>query len=254
MFSLNTNFYYITVGMQAACVIHCLWKGRETSWIWLIIFLPLIGSLAYFVMEILGKNQSVQQLQSGMGNSIGSFGRIGKLQKQLAFADTFNNRILLADAYLAAGETDSAIQLYEQSLTGAFTENEHVLLQLITAYYEKERYTDAIRVAKTLYSKPQFQRSHSHVLYAVSLAKTGQTEQAEKEFSTMRTKYSFFEARYRYALFLWQQECTGEARKMASDLIDEFPHLGSFEKRNNRSWYRAAKKSLKEWSAPPQEA
>src|ERR1700743_2889247 len=112
----NNYFYYITIGLQLICVIHCLRKGNQTTWIWLIVFLPIVGCLAYLFMGVFNKG-SVRQMQSGMGTAIYPAGKIKKLEKQLEFADTFNNRVLLADAYLSSGNTERAIQLYESSLT-----------------------------------------------------------------------------------------------------------------------------------------
>lgn len=248
MFFLNNYYYYIIIGLQIICVVHCLRKGTQTMWIWLIIFLPLIGCIAYIIMEILNRN-SIQQVQSGMGNIIYAAGKIKKLEKQLEFSDTFNNRIMLADAYLSAGYTEKAIQLYETSLTGAFKDNEHVLIQLVTAYYEVQRYNDAIKAAKKVYNNPAF-HTHGHVLYAMALNKIGEADLAEKEFTTMKGRYSYFEARYQYGLFLINKNRVGEAQKIFNDIVNEFSYLSSFEKRNNRVWYNNAKQELRKINSP----
>lgn len=248
MFFLNNYYYYIIIGLQIICVVHCLRKGTQTMWIWLIIFLPLIGCIAYIIMEILNRN-SIQQVQSGMGNIIYAAGKIKKLEKQLEFSDTFNNRIMLADAYLSAGYTEKAIQLYETSLTGAFKDNEHVLIQLVTAYYEVQRYNDAIKAAKKVYNNPAF-HTHGHVLYAMALNKIGEADLAEKEFNTMKGRYSYFEARYQYGLFLINKNRVGEAQKIFNDIVNEFSYLSSFEKRNNRVWYNNAKQELRKINSP----
>lgn len=248
MFFQNNYFYYITIGLQAFCVIHCLRRRSQYSWIWLIVFLPFIGSLAYLFMEVFNRN-SVQQVQSGMSNTLYPAGRIKKLGKQLQFSDTFNNRIALADVYLASGDATKAIEIYETSLTGAFTDNEHVLMQLVAAYFQVGRYADAIKVARKVYTKPAFINSRQRVLYAMALDKAGETELAEKEFSSMKGKYSYFEARYQYGLFLLNRSRNGEAKNIFADIVAEFPYLTSFEKRNNRYWFTNAKQELKKLAA-----
>ena len=248
MFLFNNYYYYIIIGLQIICVVHCLRKGTQTMWIWLIIFLPLIGCIAYIIMEMVNRN-SMQNIQSGMGNIIYPAAKIKKLEKQLEFSDTFNNRIMLADAYLSAGNTDKAIQIYETSLTGAFKENEHVLIQLVTAYYETQRYSDAIKVARKVYKNPAF-HTHGHVLYAMALDKIGEADLAEKEFNTMKGKYSYFEARYQYGAFLINKNRVSEAQKIFKDIVNEFSYLSSFEKRNNRVWYNNAKQELRKINSP----
>jgi hypothetical protein len=65
----------------------------------------------------------------------------------------------LADAYLEARLTDKALEIYKNSLTGAFAENEHVMAQLIVAYFEEGQYNEVIPIARKLYKLPQFARS-----------------------------------------------------------------------------------------------
>jgi len=217
-------------------------------WIWLIIFVPFIGALAYMFTEMFS-GRDIQQVQSGMGAVFNPSGRIKKLEEQLRFSDTFNNKVALADAYLAAGQMDKAIYLYESSLTGAFTENEHVLMQLINAYYEKQRYADVIVIAKKIYKLPQFPRSRAHMLYAMALEKNGNNELAEKEFKTMKVRFSYFESRYQYGLFLQRNNRAEEARQVFSEMVDEAVHLGSIEKRNSREWISHAKEELRKMAA-----
>ena len=243
MFFFNNYYYYIILGLQAICVIHCLKKGRQTNWIWLIVFLPLIGCLIYIFTEIFS-NRDIRKVQSGMSSVFNPGGSVKRLEENLKFSDTFANRIALADAYLATHNTDRAIELYETSLTGNFTENEYVLSQLVIAYYEKKRYSDIIPIAKKIYHLPQFARSRPHILYAAALGYLGDHEQAEKEFKTMKGRFANYEARYYYALLLAGTDRVSEARRLFSEMLDEVTHLSARERRYNRDWFRLAKNEL----------
>lgn len=247
MFFSDHYFYYITIGLQAICVIHCLRKGNQ-RWIWLIVFLPLVGSLIYIFSEMF-TGREIQQVQSGLGTVLNPSGRISKLEANLRFSDTFNNRVVLADAYLHTGQIEKAIKLYESSLTGAFEENEHVRSQLIVAYYQQQRYEDVIAMAKKVYKLPQFARSKVHVLYAQALEHTGQYEQAEKEFLTMNGRFSNYEARYQYGLFLAREKRTDEARQLFESMLDEAAHLSTREKKHSRAWLAQAREELKKMNA-----
>jgi hypothetical protein len=171
-------------------------------------------------------------------------GSVRKLEENLRFSDTFANRVALADAYLNTGNTDRAIELYESSLTGNFTENEYVLSQLIIAYYQKKRYNDILPIGKKIYNLPQFARSRSHILYAAALGYTGNYDMAEKEFKTMKGRYANYEARYYYALFLAETDRVTDARRLFSEMLGELSHLSSRERRYNRNWFRLAKDQL----------
>lgn len=240
----SANYYYIIIGLQAICAIHCLRKGTQQKWIWLIIFLPLIGCLIYIFTEMFTR-RDVQNVQSGLGAVLNPGGNVKRLEENLRFADTFANRVALADAYLHTGKVDRAIELYESSLTDLFDENEHVIAQLIVAYYMKERYADIIPLAKKIYNRPQFARSRIHTLYAIALDYAGQPAEAEKEFKKMNGKYSYFEARYHYGLFLRRAGRADEAQQTFTAILEEESHLTPRERRYNREWFGKVKEEVK---------
>lgn len=243
MFFLN-NYYYIIIILQAVCVIHCLRKGRNQQWIWLIVFLPLIGCLIYIFQEMFSGNE-IQQVQSGVKTIINPTGKIKKLETQLKFSDTFNNRVALADAYLATGNTDKAIELYNSSLTGAFTESEHVHFQLIIAYCIKENYEAVLPLAKKMYNRPQFARSKAHIAYALALENAGNKEQAEKEYQTMKARFANFEARYNYGRFLIRENRIDDARQLYKSIAEEETQLSNRERKYNRHWINLCKEELR---------
>lgn len=243
MFFANSYYYYIPIALQAICVIHCLRRGNQ-KWIWIIVFLPVVGSLIYIFSEMITRRE-IDNVTSGVGSVFNPGGSIKKLEEQLRFSDTFHNRIALADAYLAAGQTNDAIALYEQSLTGVFTENEHVIKQLIIAYANVGRHAEIIPLAKKIYTSPQFAKSKVHILYAMALEQTGKNDLAEKEFSIMNGRFAYFEARYQYALFLLRAGRDEEAKQVLDNMVNEGGHLSSRERRANQLWINKAKEEVR---------
>lgn len=242
------NYYYIIVGLQIFCGIHSYRRGTLNRWIFLILFLPIIGSLYYLYSEVINNKSTFRAINKptiDISATINPGGRIKKLEEELQFTNTFANKVKLADAYLAAGQTDKAIDLYRSSLTGAFDENEHVMAQLIIAHYAQQRYEEVIPLAKKLYKLPQFARSKGHLLYAQSLENLGRIEEAEAEFKAMKGRYSYFEQRYEYGLFLMRQERHDDAWQIFTDMLAEEQHLGSIEKKSNRVWLAKAKEELR---------
>jgi hypothetical protein len=244
MFFENQYFYYFTIGLQAICAIHCLRKGNQGKWIWVIVFLPIIGCLIYFFSEII-TGRDMKQVQSGLGVMINPSGNLRQLEEKLRFSDTFHNKVLLADAYFQNNQTEKAIQIYESCLSGVFEENEHVLIQLIGAYSKMERYEDILPVAEKVYKLPQFAGSGAHMLYAIALEKTGHPEMAEKEFRTMKARFAYFEPRYHYGIFLIKQGRDDEAFRIFNDMLDEAGQLSSRERNSNRKWLSLAKDAVR---------
>jgi hypothetical protein len=236
-------YLVISIASQIICVIHCIRNNKHAGWVFVIIFLSLPGCIIYFFSEMVNVRK-MGDIQSGLGTMLNPTGRIRRLENNLRFADTFNNRVMLADAYLGVGRVDEAIELYTSSLTGAFTENDYVFRQLISAYFIKQRYQDLTPLAKKIYNHPEFQRSRAHIQYACALGYIGDGEGAEREFKKLKSRFSAFEARYQYGLFLERAGRIDEARHIFRQMTEEAPHLSQRERRSNRAWILKAKEEL----------
>lgn len=244
MFFSGGYIYYLTIALQAFCAYHSYKQGTLGQWLWIIVFLPVIGSLIYIYSQILS-NRHFRKSNIDVSAIFNPGGKIKKLEEELRFTDTFTNRIKLADAYLDAGLTDKAIELYTTSLTGAFSENEHAIAQLVIAYFNNQEYDKVLPLAKKIYKLPQFIRSKAHIAYAKSLEFTGNAEQAENEFKTMKGRYSYFGPRYEYGLFLIRADRIEDAAEIFTEMLAEQPHLSAMEKKSNRIWFSKAKDELK---------
>ncbi|WP_255496373.1 tetratricopeptide repeat protein [Mucilaginibacter sp. FT3.2] len=242
------GYYYIPLILEALCAIHCLRRGTQQKWLWIIIFLPVIGSCIYIYSEILTSRSGIRIPKVDVGAVLNPGVKLKRLEEELRFTDTFANKTKLADAYLDAGFVDKAVELYQNSLTGAFAENEHVLAQLIVAYYEQGRYAEIIPIAKKLYKLPQFARSKAHMKYALALENTGEVTLAESEFKAMKGRYSYFEPRYEYGLFLVRQGRYDDAHQIFTDILNEVPQLSAMERRINKVWFGKAKDELRRLS------
>ena len=61
----------------------------------------------------------------------------------------------------------------------------------------------------------------------------------------MNAKYSHYEGRYFYGLFLLNEGRTEEAHNLFSEISSEASHLSSREKRYYREWFVKTKEELK---------
>ncbi|WP_413669843.1 hypothetical protein ACEN9X_07840 [Mucilaginibacter sp. Mucisp86] len=248
MYFGDGNYYYLILILEAFCIIHSLRRGTQQKWLWILIVIPLFGCLYYIYSEILS-NRGIRAPKINVEAVINPGAKIKRLEDEVRFTDTFANRVKLADAYLEAGLTDKALEIYQNSLTGAFAENEHVMAQLIVAYFEKGMYNEVIPIAKKLYKLPQFARSKAHILYAKSLELTYQEEQAENEFKLMKGRYSYFEPRYEYGMFLTRAGRDDDAWQIFTDMLNEQSQLSPVERKSNKVWFARAKDELKKLSA-----
>lgn len=247
MFFSNPYFYYAVLILQGICVFHVIRKGNQYTWIWLIIFLPVVGCFIYLFSEVFTRRE-VDNIQSNLGAIVNRRGRIRELEERLKFIDTFQNRVLLADAYAAAGNSDKAIELYESCMSGSLPDH-HVPMQLMLSYYEKERYADVVKMAQRVVKSIEFSRSRAKLIYALSLEKTGRNELAEQQFKSMNGRFSNHESRINYGQFLLRAGRVAEAKEIFSEMYHEVSHLNGRERRVNKTWYAKAKEELDKLNA-----
>jgi hypothetical protein len=212
-------------------------------WIWIIIFLPVVGSLAYIFMEMMNTRRFEG---SSFANIFASKPSIRRLEENLRFSDTFNNRVMLADGYFENNELSKAIELYNSSLTGAFEENEYVHTQLLKAFSATGQFEKVVSIGKKLYHLPTFPRSRAHMLYAMALDQLGRTAEAEKEFRMMQARFSFYEARYQFGLLLIRHDRREEAKQLYLSMLEESGHLSARERRSANLYFKLIREKLKE--------
>lgn len=244
LFSGAYNYYYLVLILQGYCVYHSYRRGTHSKWVWIIVFLPLIGCVVYIFQEII-KRRHISEITGRVGELVNPGGRISDLEKQLQFSNTFNNRVALADAYLEAGMNQKALDLYETSLQGLFENNEHVIKQLIYAYYALERYEDIVKIAPRVRNSVNFSKTRANLLYAFALEKTGNTTQPEIEYQAMNHRYANFEARYHYGLFLLKQQRREDAALVFYDMVEEGRHMSRREKGDGAAWIAKAEQEWK---------
>lgn len=244
MFFSGSYYYYVPIILQGICAVHCLCAGNQSKWLWVIVFLPVIGSCFYLYSEVLN-NRKIASVKIDCAAILNPGIKIKRLEEALKFADTFANKTKLADAYLNSGQTDKAIALYKSCLTGAFEDNEQAISQLIVAYYQRENYAEAINMARKVHRSQKFNRSKAHLLYALSLERTNQPNLAETEFKAMKGRYSNFEQRYEYGQFLQRAGRIEEAFDIYAELLDEEAQLSKAERSGGRAWFIKAKQEIK---------
>jgi len=244
MYFGGSYYYYIPLILQAVCAIHCLRAGNQSKWLWIIVFLPVIGSCYYLYSEVLN-TRKLGRVKIDGAAILNPGIKVKRLEEALKFADTFSNKTKLADAYLDSGQTEKAIDLYKSCLTGAFEDNEQVISQLIGAYYEQDNYAEVITMASKIRRSQKFNRSKAHLLFTLSLERTNQYHLAEAEFKAMKGRYSNFEQRFEYGQFLQRAGRMEEAFDIYAELLDEEAYLSKAERSAGRVWFNKARQELK---------
>ncbi|GAL81630.1 putative membrane protein [Algibacter lectus] len=118
-------------------------KGNSFYWVFLIFFVPLIGCVIYLITQVYNKRDA-EKITSEITHIINPTKKIKDLEKQLTFLESYQNRVNLADAYLANKDFNNAMPHYLKALQDGFENDFYVNSKLVETCFLAEDYNKAI--------------------------------------------------------------------------------------------------------------
>jgi hypothetical protein len=195
---------FAIIALQIACAVHCVKSGRSGTWVMVIVFFPVIGSLAYVVMEVLpgsGVPQMAGKARAKAAAKLDPDKPIRLAREALETADTAANRAALADALMERSLWDEAIQHYEQGeLKAPGGSDRGIRLKLIRALFEAGRLQRARRLLEALEPSPVGgDNDRASLLLARMLEAEGESERALALYADVGVRLPGAEAQCREA-------------------------------------------------------
>ena len=234
--------------VQLALILHVVRTGRPYYWIYILLFAPGLGGLAYFIAEILPEMLGTRGARQAMTNAKRAFdpeGQYRALAEELDTADTVENRRRLAEESLRLGKVEQAITLFKTALTGVHRDDPVLMHGLARAYFAA---ADFLHCAQTLEAlkaaNPKFESADAHLLYARALEGQGRHDEALHEYAAVSRYFAGAEARCRYAVLLRQTGHAQQAQQLFEEVIRGVDKAGGPFKRSQREWYDIAKRNL----------
>ena len=222
---------------QAFCVYHAYRKNADQRWYWLILLVPLIGSVIYLYYN-LSDPATIKSLREGLKEVVVSNYRIEQLEKALAFSESHTNRVNLADAYVDVGRYKDAIPLYHACLQGFMVDDPPIRIKLLSAYFMNDQYAEAVKMGDELESLREFREAEQRLAYAWALFHLGEPERADQVFQDMDRSFTNYLQRFEYCKFLVRTEKQDTAKAKLSELLAEFEQMQDSERRHSRSSQR----------------
>src|SRR6187402_1303907 len=96
-------YLILSLVIQLALVVHIIKTGRNMTWVFIVLFFPFIGTLAYVIVELLPEwsnsrsGVTARRKLTRLANPDGSF---KNASRNFEVADTAQNAIRLAAEYL----------------------------------------------------------------------------------------------------------------------------------------------------------
>lgn len=232
--------------LQIALIIHVIKTGRPYWWIFLLLSLPLVGAVIYFVVEILPGTGGLDAREL-LWCLKSPAQRLAALQETVEEVDTVENRIKLAHEYARQGKAAEASTVLQACLRGPFQDDAYVLLEYAAALVDAGQFARAGEALAPI--KPGFDRPvlwRQQLLQARVLEGLGKLSEATAIYGALAVEMSSEEPRYRHGCLLLAQGNKDQARSLFQEITRKYRKNGALWRRHQREWFRLTRARLKE--------
>ncbi len=236
----------LTYLIQLGLIVHVLKTGRNTIWVFILLFAPMIGGLAYFIVELLPglqNSRAAHNLRRRVADTVNPHRQQQAAAQNLAAADTVRNAMILADQCLAKGHFGEAKELYERSLKGIHADDPVLLLGLARACFglgEMQQTLDAL--ARLKEKNPSHRSAEGHLLYARALEQLQRGDEAIHEYEALSAYYPGPEPVCRLGLMLKARGERERAAALFRRVVDESRIAGRHYNNINKEWVQLAQR------------
>lgn len=245
--------FLATLACQVACVVHCVRNGRNTLWIWPVVLVPLVGCIAYFIVEVMpgmSGNRHVRTMRAQAAKAIDPEREVRMARDALGLADTIANRIRLADALAAVRRPNEAIPLYREAIAAQPLPDGRTETKLANVLFEDGKIDEAQEVIERIEQPSgQSERDRLSLLRARIYDHLGHKDEALAIYKDIVTRMPGEEARCRYAALLLELGRKREALGVLEEVEDRMKRLDRYQRQADAEMYRWAMDKLRELRA-----
>lgn len=228
--------------LQIALVIHVYRTGRPYWWIWILFMAPLIGGLAYVVVELLPDFRSPDGLFYSLKPRKW---RIADMREKLEESETITNRLALAEELFAGGETAEAHEVASECLKGVFKDDPRTLVDVARYKIALARHTEAYAILdKVDTTGNRMLGLELQVLRGDCLTAMERFQEAEEAYQSVVGRFIGEAARVGLALVFEKTGRNEEAVALWKDILKKFRKANPAWRRTERKWYKLAKTKL----------
>lgn len=245
---MNQMPVYVTYFIQLLLILHVLKTGRDRYWIFILLFIPLIGGVAYLVMEILpGLTGGVagQRAMRGMKQLVDPGGDVRACARAWEQSPNAENGRRYAQALITSDQAEQALDVLAQARSGFFENDPTLLLLEAQARFLEEDWEQALKcLEKSRDKNPEFYSAVGHLLHARTLEALGRLDEAIDDYVKVAGYFPGAEARYRLALALKSNGEVDDAKEVLDNLLRDAELGPAHFRSSQRHWLRAARKAL----------
>lgn len=234
--------------IQLILIIHVLKTGRSRYWILMLIFMPLIGGLAYLIIELIpefSRSISGQRAVRNVKQTLNPGADLRQHEAAWKQSPNVDNSRRYAEALLDSGKTEEAEGIINQALKGLFETEPTLLLLKARLQFEKGRTTEVVQTLESLQEhNADFRSAEGHLLYARALEAEGKVDKAIREYSAVSGYFPGVEARYRLALCLQAAGKESAAQSEYESILNDAKLAPPHFRKSQKKWLDAVKQKM----------
>ncbi len=237
--------YLVLIGV---CIVHAVRTDNVFPWVYIIIFLPAIGSLIYLAAVLVPSlfRSHAASIAKGAREMADPNRSYREAHRAVAMVGSVDAKRALAEQHIARGAYKDAVAVYRDAAQGQFADDPALLMGLARAQFlagdpaGTQASLDALQAAD-----PKFVSEEGHLLYARALEAQGKNDEALAEYRRLVTYYAGEEARTRYAMLLEKMGRRDEARAVYQQVVTLLDGAPARYKKDQREWGDIARKGLR---------
>ncbi|MEN0037403.1 MAG: tetratricopeptide repeat protein [Cellvibrio sp.] len=228
--------------IQIALVIHIVKTGRNKTWIWLVMILPVAGAVAYVVLELLpdfAGTRSGRKTLRTVQDLVNPDRDLKSAAQDYEIAKTTENAQRLAQELLLKEQYTEAALLYKNCLKGLHEFDPLFMYGLAQAEFGLGNFSAVKELLDQLIAKnPDYKNPDAHLLYARVLESLDDTQAALHEFEVLDSYYPGAEASYHFAKLLQKLGQTERALKVFEAILAKAKTSGSYYNEIHGKWIK----------------
>jgi hypothetical protein len=240
-------YWLVPLALQLLLIIHVIKTGRNTLWIFLLVFLPVVGGLAYLIVEVLpgiGRSRAARAAGNAVARAIQPSRRRRELESLLALQDTVRNRLDLAEEYLAAEEPHQAVEVLRHCLAGVHASDPELRRCLSRALLGCGRPAEALPLLESLAAEGRLEAVSDRLLLLRARTEGGSADPLEA-YRGLYESDRGMEAGYWYAACLVSRGKREQAEGVVRDMREQLRRFPQFKRTMGQDWLAKAARLLK---------
>ncbi len=234
--------------VQVLFAYHAYKTGRD-RWVFIILIFPGMGSLLYFLIEVLPellRGPKALALKGKLKKAMDPEKDYRTAKYAVDTTPTVANRTKFAQVLMAREDYDGAIAVLQPALANHFADDPMLLEGLAYAYFYKGDFVRALEYVEQIYNHKEWPpKDYIKLLRARLYQKTGDADAALQAFNELVPSFPGEEARICLAQLHEEQGRTDDAQAIYREILTRARHAPRHYQHAQRAWISQAKRLLK---------